>query len=372
METKKTKTKVVVSMLALGGLMLLFLPAYAGNLEPSEPPGPTMKTLDEVEPRIPISSVPYIISASGSYYLAGDLQLSDPNAKAITVEANDVTIDLMGYSLVGPGPDSGRTYGIYMKWCSNVEIRNGTVREFRLAGIEEMDTAAGRGHRVINVRVASCGRDGIYLRGKNHLVKDCTIIGNGTEGMYVGSGSTVIDNGCYLNSSDGIGAVSGCTVIGNTCYENGGRGINVGSACSITGNTCYNNGSHGIYATDSTVSGNTCCNNGEAGIYAFDGCMVTGNIASHNNESNAEWWAGIRLNDDCLVKGNTATGNKQNNICVGGDDNVIEENLVVDSTGNGINFWDTGNFYANNRASGNNTNYANTSGNKDGGGNVSF
>jgi len=297
-------------MLALGGLMLLFLPAYAGNLEPSEPPGPTMKTLDEVEPRIPISSVPYIISASGSYYLAGDLQLSDPNAKAITVEANDVTIDLMGYSLVGPGLDSGRTYGIYMKWCSNVEIRNGTVREFRFAGIEEMDTAAGRGHRVINVRVASCGRDGIYLRGKNHLVKDCTIIGNGTEGMYVGSGSTVIDNGCYLNSSDGIGAVSGCTVIGN--------------------------------------------------------------IASHNNESNAEWCAGIRVNDDCLVKGNTATGNKQNNICVGGDDNVIEENLVVDSTGNGINFWDTGNFYANNRASGNNTNYANTSGNKDGGGNVSF
>ncbi len=49
MKTKQKRTKVVVITLALAGLLLAFsLIGYAGNLEPSAPPGPTMKTLDEI------------------------------------------------------------------------------------------------------------------------------------------------------------------------------------------------------------------------------------------------------------------------------------------------------------------------------------
>jgi hypothetical protein len=48
METKEKRTKVAVSVLALAGLLLLWTMATAGDLEPSEPPGPTMKTLDEI------------------------------------------------------------------------------------------------------------------------------------------------------------------------------------------------------------------------------------------------------------------------------------------------------------------------------------
>jgi len=48
METKKAKTTVVVGLLALAGLVVFSLTAGGGNLEPSAPPGPTMKTLDEV------------------------------------------------------------------------------------------------------------------------------------------------------------------------------------------------------------------------------------------------------------------------------------------------------------------------------------
>ena len=41
-----------------------------GSLDPPPgPPQPLMKTLNQVEPRIPITNIPYTISLSGSYYL---------------------------------------------------------------------------------------------------------------------------------------------------------------------------------------------------------------------------------------------------------------------------------------------------------------
>jgi parallel beta-helix repeat protein len=101
------------------------------------------------------------------------------------------------------------------------------------------------------------------------------------------------------------------------------------------------------------------------------GCNITGNTLHGNNTADEPLSGGIRVSRDCLVKGNHASSNKKNNICVGSDDNVIEENLVTDSTGNGIYFSVSGNYYANNRASGNVTDYNDVPGNL-GAGNISF
>jgi parallel beta-helix repeat protein len=140
-----------------------------------------MKTLDGVEPRIPISGS-YTITNPGSYYLTGDL------TAAIKVEADNVTIDLMGYSLSGDG--SGR--GIRMLGRSNVEIRNGTVQKFDIAIHESSEM--GKNHRVINVRCLSNTLYGIYLPGKNHLIKNCLAEDNGHSGIFVGSYSQVKGN----------------------------------------------------------------------------------------------------------------------------------------------------------------------------------
>ena len=45
----------------------------AGPLTPPGPPAPTSKTLNEIEPRTPINSLPFVIEEPGSYYLTRNL-----------------------------------------------------------------------------------------------------------------------------------------------------------------------------------------------------------------------------------------------------------------------------------------------------------
>jgi len=349
METKRTSAKVVASLLALVALAVFSLFAAGGSLEPFAPPGPTMKTLDEVEPRVPIhaSDLPLVITEPNSYYLAENINFTDSLNDAITIECNDVTIDLMGFTLKGPHATTKN--GIYINCRSNVEIRNGTVRDFYYGICEPY--ISGKEHRVVNLRAISNEYTGIYLEGSGHLVKDCTAAENGHRGIHTSSGCTLIGNTAYNNEVGGIRTGHGCTVSSNTASYNQYCGIYTGLGCTVTGNTVRYNQMYGIYTNSATVTGNT--------VY-------------QNNQSNAAAGAGIRVEYGCLVKGNTATYNKQNNIYVVHDDNAIEENLVTNCAGYGIYFRIAGSFYANNRASGNGTDYGNTAGQTDGGGNYSF
>ena len=51
-------------------------------------PAPTMKSLAQIEPRTPISSVPFVISNSGSYYLTKNLNVT--TGDAITINADEI------------------------------------------------------------------------------------------------------------------------------------------------------------------------------------------------------------------------------------------------------------------------------------------
>lgn len=327
-------------MMFIGVLMGYFVWAVtAGDLNPPAPPTTgTMKTLTEVEPRIAIAASasptsPFSITQSGSYYLTGDRFCGEDG---IVVDADHVTIDLCGYSLIGPDK---KTYnGIVMKEHTNIQVRNGTVRNFYIGIVQ--DGGASANTHLVNMRVVENGHHGIYLPGSGHLVRDCTVSDNGASaaspffGIYVAGASVITSNSVCSNGDSATGAVyaiyglTGLTITSNSVYYNGHNaadnvyGIYSSSDCTVTGNTVFYNGLDadnnitGIRTgTGCTVTGNTANYNGRNagnnayGLYVDEGCTVTGNTANGNGRSAVGTGGGIRLGDYCLVDQNAVYNN---------------------------------------------------------------
>ncbi len=274
------------------------------------------------EPRIPISELPFQVTTPGSYYLTSEL--TDDGSGAIAVDTDNVTIDLMGFSLTGTGVGDG----ILLNGRKNVEIRNGTIRLFE-NGIRDttMVPNAVQGYRIFNVRAVDNVSQGIWLPFADVLVKDCTANNNGLSGILVGAGSMVRNNVTNDNGQTGILADHGSTITGNIAHENGLSGVRGKESATIAGNTARNNGDTGVIAGPySTVSGNTANGNGQSGISASIYSTVIGNTANtngqdgifvdrgstiKNNTTSGNQVSGINLNIESLIDGNTAYENDQ-------------------------------------------------------------
>ncbi len=288
-----------------------------GSLTPPGAPAPTMKTLDQIEARTPISSLPYTISASGSYYLTKNLAASGGTA-GITVSADNVTIDLGGFALVGGG--SGGVAGISVPNSqTNLCVRNGTVTGWTNGGIAAANTVSSLYEKL---RLMANTGDAGLRAGSGSLIKDCvatTNSGVNYAGIRAASGSTVVDCtsagivlgnlGTVLNStcngnSVGIIVLDYCTVAHCTVSGVHDIGISAGNYCSITHCTDSANGSDGIDAgLGCNVEACTASNNPGNGITVSDGCTVRSCTVRGNHLS------GIAVGSNCYVVANTCDSN---------------------------------------------------------------
>jgi hypothetical protein len=268
-----------------------------------------------VEPRTPISALPITLTEPGSYYVTGDL-VAD-GVGGIIVDADDVTIDLMGFGLEGTGVGEG----ILMNGRRNVEIRNGTVRGFENGVRDTTEVAAAQGYRMIDLRVTDHVGIGIWLTFADTLVENCIADNNGLTGILVGDGSTVVVSAASNNGQSGITAGDGSALSGNTTNGNGLSGVTGGAGSTITGNTANGNSQFGIVAgPHSTVTGNAAKGNGGDGMTVSVGSTLIGNAANDNGLN------GITVDRGSTVKDNTTMGNQMVGI------NLVEQSLVDGNT----------------------------------------
>jgi len=369
MGMRNTKAKVLVSMLVLAGILGFSIVVIGGSLEPSAPPGPTMKTLAEIEPGTPISSVPYTIAESGSYYLCSNAQTTSSMFHGITIWADNVTLDLKGFALIGEG--TAGKHGVVVEGSyKNIKICNGTVRGWGGNGVDLSSAANGQ---LENLRASDNGGSGLRV-GEGSTVKDCAAKSNGNNGIETDSSCTITDCSARYNDAAGFsvgggGTISNCSASRNTgtgilCREfsctvtnctvvaNSVNGISVPNGSIVNNCAARGSGATGIDAGwDTTVNGCSAVFNTGDGITATTRCTIKNCTVSVNGSD------GIEVEHNCLVLANTCAKNGFNSgdsagIHVTGSGNRIEGNNITGNDTRGIDVDGTRNIIIKNTATG--------------------
>jgi parallel beta-helix repeat protein len=193
------------------------------------------------------SGFPYQINASGSYRLTSNLTVSSAAADAIEVFVNNVTIDLNGFSITGPGGSSST--GVNASSQTDVTVENGTITGFHFG------VASGS---FLIVRNVHADVDGFGVNaGLNSVIEGCTMNNSpDATGAGINCAGVCVISGNTVNGNAGVGIVcggNGCTISGNTANANATFGIFcAGSGCLISGNTVFKNPT-GIEANDTTT-----------------------------------------------------------------------------------------------------------------------
>jgi hypothetical protein len=246
-----------------------------GSLTPPGSPAPTMKSLAQIEARTPISSAPFLITSSGSYYLTTNVSVSTGNA--ITIGANGVSLDLNGFTISSTAP-SATGDGIQLSpSVRDVTIVNGHIRS---GVVNSSGVYSGSGFAfgiayllnppanvlVSHVTVSGCLDDGIFLNtGDSTVVESCTVRTVGSEGIYA---STIKESSAADCGNDAIygDQVADC------------RGDSTGSGAGINANStvqnCYgfSNGGFGINAVTAQNSYGLSTNDVGISTYTAQNC----------------------------------------------------------------------------------------------------
>jgi len=154
-----------------------------------------------------IDSVPATISTQGVWCLRADLSTAISSGSAITINANNVTIDCNNFKLggLGGGPGSIAT-GVFSN-RTNASVRNCNIRGF-WSGIEILSLG---GNLVESNRLDGNLAYGIYTAGAGSTIRNNQVFdtGGSTEspnlaiGIYGAEGTDIVGNTVYGVSTNG-------------------------------------------------------------------------------------------------------------------------------------------------------------------------
>ncbi|MCB1130438.1 MAG: right-handed parallel beta-helix repeat-containing protein [Verrucomicrobiae bacterium] len=273
-------------------LLLAPLALGQGPLLPPGAPAPSMRSLAQIEPRVDLATLPgdathqHVITAAGSYYLSGNLEVWAPGG--VRIQSSDVTLDLQGFCIRRSSGTGGSGIEIAPA-VSRVAIGNGGI-----SGFEHGVKASGSGSSLVfrRLRFALCATRAILASSNPGCrVSDCSVSNGG--GISVGPGSII--GRCRLA---GVNAAGGSVVYGSAGSVL--QGITIVSSSADSG-IFVNEGST---LRDCTIQNSTfaaAAVHGAKGC-AIHGCLVAGNSTAH----------GILVNDnglvkECIVRANTSS-----------------------------------------------------------------
>lgn len=259
--------------------------ALGGNLTPpAGPVNPTMKDLDDVEPRAvirnnPDGSTPIVINQSGSYKLGENIQAIG-NQHGIEITTSRVTIDLNGFEIFGS--EIGSLDGIHVTpGATDIAIRNGRIRLFTGAGI---GASGSERCRIEGVDVNTTFAGGIVC-GENAFVRGCTaqtVTIAFAVGISVGAKSKV--TGCSVDEcytgflADSASQVTDCQATRSTFagfyllgFANIEDCVAIGSS-SVTQYGIYQDGSNGGEIANNLI-----------GEFSVAGVRAEGSFQIHDN-----------------------------------------------------------------------------------------
>jgi Periplasmic copper-binding protein (NosD) len=242
------RMRTLVAMTVVATLAGLVAPAQAQVKGARPTPAPT--------PGIGLADIPFIpitqagvITQPGSYRLVTNISSGD--GAGIVIQADEVTLDLAGHSITGPGQLQGM--GVVVDGAKNVEVTNGHLQDLGLGvfvnggrnvvvshlqidgqdlggtppdveiGVMLIDT---RGARIVDNQITQTFL-GIFVRGEasgGNLVADNVVTGGDNGELAI----------CYNPAPGGAGGPDGDLVTGNVVsHFRRGLSLSDGSAGNI-------------------------------------------------------------------------------------------------------------------------------------------
>lgn len=276
-----------------------------------------------------IGTTGYTISESGRYFLTEFISFApSPAAPAITIDADNVELDLCGYSIDQTNGTTG-VNAILVNGVSNVKIMNGNV--FTIVG-NQIEVSSGASdiliEKMIVAQASGASSSGIYFSGtvNNVVIRNCMINNNGRDGITMEAGSNYTFDSLMINENvrDGIHIDPGTENLSNIyiydcVFDLNDNGIIIdgtgGERTGIVIDKClmFDNTVDGINLSNVKNSVVKNCTLQENDVYGIQLVGAVSGVEIYNNIITTHLSAGIQIADSsaesCSIQNNIITLN---------------------------------------------------------------